>query len=110
MNNGDRARQFMPFAALKGYDELVRSKEKIITPRKELSEYKAEILSQKLLSVKKGDIVTVLYYDTDGYVKKEGMVATVDLNFRILTVVKTRISFDDIYDLKGDSVEDVSCE
>ena len=105
MNKGDRARQFMPFAALKGYDELVRSKEKVIAPKKELSEYRAELLSNKLLSVKKGDIISVVYYDRDGYIKKEGMVALIDFNFRYLTVIKTKIAFDDIYNIKVDSLQ-----
>ena len=110
MNNSDRARQFMPFAALKGYEELVRSKEKVIAPKKELSEYRAELLSNKLLSVKKGDIISVVYYDRDGYVKKEGMVATVDFNYRYLTVIKTKISFDDIYNIKVDSLQNENKE
>ena len=105
MNKGDRARQFMPFAALKGYDELVRSKEKVIAPKKELSEYRAELLSNKLISVKKGDIISVVYYDRDGYIKKEGMVALIDFNFRYLTVIKTKIAFDDIYNIKVDSLQ-----
>ena len=105
MNNSDRARQFMPFSPLKGYDELVKSKEKVIAPKKELSEYRAELLSSKLISVKKGDIISVIYYNKDGYVKKEGMVANIDFNFRYLTIIKTKISFDDIYNLKVDSLQ-----
>lgn len=34
----DRARQFMPFAALKGYHELAKSKEYVAEPDFELSE------------------------------------------------------------------------
>ena len=104
MNNSDRARQFMPFAALKGYEELVKQQEKVITRKKELSEYKAELLSKKISSVKKGDIVKIVYYAGDGYIKTEGMVSSVDFNFRILTVIKTKISFDDIYDIAGDGI------
>ena len=38
MSREDRAKQFMPFAALKGYSEALRKKERIIVPRRELSE------------------------------------------------------------------------
>ena len=38
MSQADRAKQFMPFAALKGYDDALRAKEKVVVPRKELSE------------------------------------------------------------------------
>ena len=34
----DRAKQFMPFAALKGLPEALAAREKIIVPRAELSE------------------------------------------------------------------------
>ena len=32
----DRAKQFMPFSALKGLDEALRAKEKIVVPKVEL--------------------------------------------------------------------------
>ena len=98
-NKADRAKQFMPFAALKGYDELVKKQEKIISPRKEMSEYKADRLSSKLNLVKKGMVIKVLYYHKDGYIKTEGMVSRIDFTARHLTVIKTKIDFDDIYDI-----------
>ena len=61
-DKADRARQFMPFAALKGYDELVRKQEKIISPRREMSEYKAECLSNKLNLVKKGMVIKMSHF------------------------------------------------
>ncbi len=96
-DKADRARQFMPFAALKGYDELVRKQEKIISPRREMSEYKAECLSNKLNLVKKGMVIKILYYNTDGYIKTEGMVSRIDFTARYLIIIKTKIEFDDIY-------------
>lgn len=38
MSREERAKQFMPFAALKGYPDALRKKEKIIVPKMELSE------------------------------------------------------------------------
>ena len=35
IKKADRARQFMPFAALTGYYEVIKQREKIIEPRKE---------------------------------------------------------------------------
>ena len=98
-DKADRAKQFMPFAALKGYDELVKKQEKIISPRKEMSEYKADRLSSKLNLVKKGMVIKVLYYHKDGYIKTEGMVSRIDFTARHLTVIKTKIDFDDIHDI-----------
>ena len=98
-DKSERAKQFMPFAALKDYDSLVRKQEKIVSPRREISEYKAELLSAKLNKIKKGIVIKILYYQGDGYVKAEGMVAQIDFTFRYLTVIKTKISFDDIYEV-----------
>ena len=43
MSREERAKQFMPFAALKGYPEALREKEKIVVPRAEVSEEYAEV-------------------------------------------------------------------
>ena len=37
-----RARQFAPFAALRGYYDLVRERERVVEPRREMSEESAE--------------------------------------------------------------------
>jgi len=44
----DRAMQFAPFAALKGYYESIRKQERITEPRKLLSEDEAETISNTL--------------------------------------------------------------
>ena len=44
MGRADRASQFMPFAALKGYEEALRAKEKIVVPKVELSDDALEFL------------------------------------------------------------------
>ena len=62
-----RAAQFMPFAALTGYFELVRKQEITVEPKCELTEEKALELSKKLEGLKRGDLVRVTYYDTYGY-------------------------------------------
>ena len=46
--HADRAMQFAPFAALKGYYECVKMQERITEPKKELSEDEAEIISNTL--------------------------------------------------------------
>ena len=53
MNREDRAKQFMPFAALKGYPEALRKKEKIVVPKIELPEEYQEELDRKLRQIKK---------------------------------------------------------
>lgn len=102
MTREDRAKQFMPFAALKGYPEALEKKEKIVVPKVEVSEEYAQMLDQKLKKVTKNDIITVVYFSDGEYLKKTGMVSRIDETARILKVVNTKILFDDIYDILFD--------
>ena len=102
MTREDRAKQFMPFAALKGYPEALAKKEKIVVPKVEVSEEYAQLLDQKLRKVTKNDIITVVYFSDGEYLKKTGMVSRIDETARILKVVNTKILFDDIYDILFD--------
>ena len=96
----DRARQFMPFSALKGFYDLIRERERVIVPKHEIAEDKAEELSVKMNMVERGMMVKVLYYSHGEYVSTEGIVTGIDLVFRKLTVVKTEIDLDDIWDIE----------
>ena len=108
MKISDRAKQFMPFSSLRGFDEEVRKKERVEIDKKTLSEEEQLLLSQKVSSLKKGDLVTVLYYLYGEYKKTTGIITAIDLTLKNITVVKTKIEFDDIYSLDkvqtGDSI------
>jgi len=101
----NRAKQFVPFAAVKGYEEALRAKEKIVVEKIELSEEKKAELDFKLHQIGKRDIITVVYFCKGEYIKLEGMVSRLDVDARILKVVNTKISFEDIYDLTGEKLE-----
>ncbi len=96
MSREDRAKQFMPFAALKGYPEALRKKEKVTVPRMEFSEEYQEELDRKLRRIRKNDIVTVVYYSQGEYLKLTGMVARIDETARVLKIVNTKILFEDL--------------
>ena len=96
----NRAKQFVPFAALKGYEEALREKEKIVVPKIELSEERKEELDVIFKQIHKKDIISVVYFYNDEYIKIEGMVSRLDTNARILQIVNTKIPFDDIYDVE----------
>ncbi len=100
MSQADRAKQFMPFAALKGYEEALRSKEKVIVPRIELSEEMALELDRTLHQIRLKDIVTVVYYMEEDYVKITGMVSRLDPDARILKIVSTKIPFEDMVSIE----------
>ena len=96
----DRAKQFMPFSALKGYYDFIYEREKVSMPKKDLSEDECAVLSSKLAAIKKGQVLKVIYYRDGEYVKQVGCVSKVDFTFRKLTLVKTEIDFDDVYDVE----------
>ncbi len=100
MPRAERAKQFMPFAALKGYEEALRRKEKIVVPKAEVSEEYAEELDRKLRNLQKMDVVTVVYFCEGEYIQRTGVVSRIDETARILKVVNTKILFDDIYQLE----------
>ena len=102
----NRAKQFMPFAALKGYEEALRAKEKIVVAKTELSEEKKEELNRKLQQIHKNDMITVVYFHNNEYLQMEGMVSRIDKDVHVLKVVNTKIPFTDIYDLWGGHIVD----
>ncbi|POP31518.1 hypothetical protein C3B58_16105 [Lactonifactor longoviformis] len=105
MSREERAKQFMPFAALKGYPDALRRKEKVVLPKGTLSEDYQEELDRKLRQVHKNDIITVVYFCKNEYIKLTGMVSRIDETARVLKIVNTKISFDDLYDITESSGE-----
>ena len=99
----DRAQQFMPFAALKGYYDLIRERERVVEPKRELTDEQALELSRKLSQLKRREMACIVHYDGEAYVTVRGLVSDIDLAARPVTVVRTRIPFDDIADIRTDA-------
>ena len=59
ISRADRARQFLPFDALKGLNEALRNKEIEYEDRKELSEEEEEKISSILFSLESGNIIRI---------------------------------------------------
>lgn len=95
----DRAKQFKPFAALKGFYELIAEQERIPVPKAELTEDVLEELSRKMNGIEKGMMVTITHYEDGAYSKTEGLVSNIDPVYRTITIVKKKISLDDISDI-----------
>lgn len=100
MTNIERAKQFLPFSALKGYYTLIKEKEKVIESRKVLSDDELERLQNEFLKINIGMIVKIKYYLVDHYEEIEGMVSKIDLIYKKIQIVKTEINIKDIIDLK----------
>ncbi len=103
MNN--RAKQFMPFVALKGFKEALKEKEKVIVAKKELIDIDSN-LNYKIGQLKKGKLVKVVYYNGENYLEIEGMISKIDKTNKVVSIVKTEIKFNDIYDISGKEIFD----
>ena len=105
----DRARQFSPFSPLKGFYSKILEKERVVVPRHEILEDKAEDLNKKLSLIQKGMMIKVIYYLDGEYVKKEGIVSKIDNEREKLTIVKEDIYFSDIWDIESEekNLEDI---
>ena len=111
---------------LRGFDDEISSEgaNKLLVKKTELSDDKKSNLSNKLLQIRKGMIVTVLYFaQTDAgigkYVETTGTVVMLDPVYQELKLMRKdaqrdfekelpiTISFDDIADLTGIGITDV---
>ena len=99
MSMSNRAKQFVPFDALKGFQEALRKKEKMPIPRKELAEEKAEELNEKLKKLTTGKMITVVYYNDGEYIQLTGIVVKIEKNKKYLQMAEIIIPIDDISDI-----------
>lgn len=101
MKISERAKIFMPFDALKGFREALKEQEKVKVDKIELSEDQMTAISHLLNIVKKGMLLKVIYYSKQdlNYLVVEGIVTKINFTNREISIVKTIISIDDIYDI-----------
>lgn len=102
----DRARQFLPFDALKGYKEAIQKKQMIIVDKKDISEDDAKALNYKLVQIKVGMMIKVIYYKENNYVSLEGLVSKIDIDNLTLTIVKTKINILDVISVTGEGIKE----
>ena len=99
MKISDRAKQFMPFSPLTGYDEMIYSTQKIDCEKKQLNEEEISKINEKLNLVKKGDMVCIVFFEKEEFLKVSGMVSNIDQALEVIKVVKTEIKFKDILEI-----------
>lgn len=102
MSNLDRAKQFLPFDSLDGFQDFLKQKEKIIVERKELSEEVKEELSRKINLMEIGDKVKIVHYKNKQYKIDIGKFNQINRLQRFIIVGNTKIAIDNIlkiYDL-----------
>ncbi len=81
-----RAKQFMPFAALKGFQELLEETAQYKESRKELSEEQLDVLDRQCKGLVIGNLVSVVYHNGRVYDTVQGRLQKVDTVYRTMTV------------------------
>ncbi len=94
-----RAKQFMPFAALTGLQEAFDAKEMEVemTERRQLSSYQKQQINDVLVELKKGEHVVAEYDENGRNAIIKGNLKEIDEIRKTLTVGERRISFSDLY-------------
>ena len=114
MDPVNRAKIFMPFDALRGYDEAIENVDERNNdePRRDLSDEETGRLSCAVNSIKKGDAVSVTYFyptssdDVGRYLSIKGRVAKADISGQFFRIEKddrshVKIYFRDLLSLKA---------
>ena len=107
MSNFDRAAQFSPFAALKGYDDEIDEAARLTETQLEADDERIREINEKLLLLKESASqhpeVRVTYFQPDSkkdggaYLTAEGALKKLDeYNRRLLLSTNVKIQFDDI--------------
>ena len=106
-----RAKQFAPFAALKGFEETIREKEYIYEKKRVLPEEKNNALDMKLKILKPGMEIQAEYFEENekrpGYGQYHTVRGRVDFYDPAvyLRIGNVEINIHNLYDLSGDNFE-----
>lgn len=100
MVTADRAKQFIPFNALKGLQEALEAKERLPIPRADLSEEHLMELDAIVRRVREGDMLQLICYHNGHYEKITGRAEKISLPGRYIRITERSISFSDIYDMR----------
>lgn len=102
MNRQDRAKQFMPFDALKGLQEELRVREERRTrvEKKNLSEEQIAKISTTLVKLRNGSKVATTFYSRGHYLSIDGYVSEVNQIYGYIKIGNEKVFFDDIYKLR----------
>ena len=102
MNRSDRAKQFMPFDAMKGLKEALREREERHNrvDKRILSDENIQKISNQLQRLSVGDCISVTCYRGFHEIVLSGKLTQIDFAFKFIYVDDEKILFDDIYDIK----------
>lgn len=98
----ERAKQFSPFAALKGYEEAIARKQRIKEDEVLLTDYSKALLDEKLKTLAKGMQTDIEYFDRDERVSRriQGKLTRISPQTMSLQIDGISIAFEDIIEIR----------
>lgn len=96
----NRAAQFMPFAALRGYYDLILEKERRKEERRILSLEQCESLNNKLKQIRKGANLKLEFFRKEEYAQMSGICTKVDFTYQYLELSGIKVEFSTIYEIE----------
>lgn len=95
-----RAKQFLPYASLRGFEKIVAEKRKIKEPRRQLAEDAEEELSRTLSELTHGTEICVCYYSDCRYIKENFEFFSVDTLTHELVLRGARIPLSEVFSVE----------
>ena len=95
-----RAKQFLPFDALKGFQEALNAKQIKYEDKKELTEDSFTKLEEEWNKIDKDSIVKVKYYKNRGYVEIQGKIDKIDYTKKRIQINEENINVCDIIEIE----------
>ena len=107
MSNYDRAAQFSPFAALKGYDDEIDEAARIIDEKWDIDGERVTDINEKLLllreTVKQHPLVRITYFQKDEK-KAGGVYLTTEARLKKLSEYDRMLFFDNNFTISFDDI------
>ena len=106
MKVSDRAKQFAPFAALTGYEDVIEDRGRVFDRRRYLSDEEKEKINSVLSALKKNDMVSMEYFapesddDLGFYKELSGKVERIETENLVMRVDGITIDFEDIFRIR----------
>lgn len=104
MPASQRAKQFMPFAAVKGLEKAIAEQDQLLNRvhEVELGEEQVKRINEKLNLLKKGNTVSICFYKDGYYCTHTGIVDRFDPIRREILVEGVRIVIENIIEVNGE--------
>lgn len=99
-NNDFRAKQFLPFDALKGFYDAIGCENIVKLEKKSLSEDILKELDNKLNKLNIGDSALIKYYSNFDYIETSGVIKKIDKVYKKIYIFNSIIDIENVVDIK----------